>query len=116
MINKIKALKSNSIYLFPSDRTANPIQGSAVDHALRKNREILELDDVTPHDLRRTAASHMASMGINRLVLSKVLNHVEQSVTSIYDRYSYDKEKQEALEVWGEFLQNLITGGDYGNF
>jgi integrase len=32
-----------------------------------------------PHDLRRTAASHMTSMGISRLVVSKILNHVEKA-------------------------------------
>jgi integrase len=37
-----------------------------------------------PHDLRRTAASHMTSMGISRLVVSKVLNHVESGITAVY--------------------------------
>jgi hypothetical protein len=33
----------------------------------------------------------MTSIGISRLVVSK--NHVENSVAAIYDRHSYDKEK-----------------------
>jgi len=109
LLEQIQTIQDDSVYLFFSSRTSRPIQGSAIDHALRKNREILELTDITPHDLRRTAASHMASIGINRLVISKVLNHVEQSVTSIYDRYSYDKEKREALELWSNFLEETLT-------
>ena len=35
-----------------------------------------------PHDLRRTAASQMTSLGIGRLVVSKVLNHAERGVTA----------------------------------
>jgi integrase len=108
LLARLKSLSNGSFYLFPSHGASTVIQGSSVDHALRKNREILGLKDVTPHDLRRTAASHMASMGVNRLVISKILNHVEQSITSIYDRYSYDKEKREALEKWGAFLEETV--------
>jgi integrase len=38
------------------------------------------------HDLRRTMATHMRSLGIDRLIVSKLLNHSEAGVTKIYDR------------------------------
>ena len=60
------------------------------------------------HDLRRTAASMMAGMGVPRLVISKILNHVEPGVTKVYDRYSYDKEKQEALNIWGARMASIV--------
>jgi|RhiMetdeSRZDD1v2_1073273.scaffolds.fasta_scaffold23744_5 integrase len=63
-----------------------------------------------PHDLRRTAASHMTSMGIPRLVVGKILNHVEPGVTKVYDRHSYDAEKRQALEAWGHKVTALVTG------
>lgn len=31
-------------------------------------------------------------------------------MTAIYDRYSYDKEKREGLEVWGRRLQMIVSG------
>jgi integrase len=61
------------------------------------------------HDLRRTAASHMTSMGISRLVVAKILNHVERGVTAVYDRHSYDCEKREALDAWGLRLWEIVT-------
>lgn len=64
--------------------------------------------DFVPHDLRRTAASVMASLGVPRLVISKVLNHVEQGVTRVYDRHSYDQEKRKALDVWAERLMAVV--------
>ncbi|MCP3972918.1 MAG: integrase arm-type DNA-binding domain-containing protein [bacterium] len=64
--------------------------------------------DFVPHDLRRTAATAMTSMGISRLVVSKILNHVESGVTAIYDRHSYDEEKREALESWVQKLSAII--------
>jgi hypothetical protein len=59
--------------------------------------------------LRRTAASLMTGMGIPRLVVGKILNHVEPGVTKVYDRHSYDKEKREALESWGKRLMVLVS-------
>jgi integrase len=60
------------------------------------------------HDLRRTAASMMASGGIPRLTISKILNHVEYGVTKVYDRHSYDPEKISALVWWDAKLAAII--------
>jgi integrase len=65
--------------------------------------------DFVPHDLRRTAASHMTSLGISRLVVAKILNHVERGVTAVYDRHSYDREKRIALEAWAAAIQELTS-------
>ena len=61
-----------------------------------------------PHDFRRTAASMMASAGIQRLVIAKVLNHVDRGVTAIYDRHGYDAEKRVALETWERTLTAIL--------
>ena len=52
----------------------------------------------------------MTSMGISRLTVSKLLNHAESGVTAVYDRHSYDREKRQALEAWGQRLQKIVTG------
>jgi len=66
--------------------------------------------DFWPHDLRRSAASHMTSMGVSRLTVAKVLNHVERGVTAVYDRHSYDAEKRQALDAWARRLHAIVTG------
>ena len=63
----------------------------------------------TIHDLRRTAATMMAKLGVARFTLSRILNHADQSVTGIYDRHEYLAEKRHALEQWGQFLENLTN-------
>ncbi len=80
---------------------------ASIDHAVRKNLDVLGIAPFTPHDLRRTAASHMTRMDISRLVVSKILNHAENGVTAVYDRHSYDLEKRQALEAWGEKLEAI---------
>lgn len=51
----------------------------------------------------------MTEMGISRLVVSKILNHVDSTITAVYDRHSYDAEKRNALEAWGKKLKQLIN-------
>lgn len=76
---------------------------------MRRTRAALGISDATPQDLRRTAASHMTSIGISRLVVSKILNHAEPGVTAVYDRHSYDHEKRAALDLWGARLEEIIS-------
>jgi integrase len=74
------------------------------------------LADVNVHDLRRTMASQMASLGIDRVVIGKCLNHVSvdrATITgSVYDRYGYEKEKADAFRRWEERLDLLIGSQD----
>ncbi|MDU8925934.1 tyrosine-type recombinase/integrase [Alisedimentitalea sp. MJ-SS2] len=58
-----------------------------------------ELTDWRWHDVRRTAATLMASSGVQRFVVERVLGHSDSSITAIYDRASYRGEKREALEI-----------------
>lgn len=107
MLQAAKDLGGDSPWVFPSHRTNNPITPPAVNHAVRLHRESLGIAFV-PHDLRRTAASHMTGMGIPRLVVSKILNHAERGVTAVYDRYGYDREKRQALDAWARWLTTNI--------
>ena len=52
----------------------------------------------------------MTSLGISRLTVSKILNHVETGVTAVYDRHSYDNEKRHALDTWAAHLECVVSG------
>ena len=64
--------------------------------------EAAPIDEWRYHDLRRTAGTHIARLGFQRLVVSKILGHVESGVTQIYELHSYDEEKQTALQAWAD--------------
>jgi integrase len=66
------------------------------------------VDNFRGHDLRRTAASLMASGGVPRLTIKKILNHVDSDITAVYDRHSYDPEKRAALDWWALRLQSIL--------
>ncbi len=124
LIEEARGLAGNSPWLFASPRGDGHIDPKAVNHALwraclppekrpkaaRYSRSpAIGLTNIVPHDLRRTAASGMTALGINRLVVSKILNHVEKSVTAIYDRHGYDAEKRHALEAWAAHLEEILS-------
>lgn len=50
----------------------------------------------------------MTGMGVSRLVVSKILNHMDQGITAVYARHRYDREKREALEAWSRKLTSII--------
>jgi integrase len=77
-------------------------------------KQAIGLDDFTPHDLRRTAATGMARAGISRFVVARVLGHVDRSVTGIYDRYEYLEEKRVALDTWARKVRAIISGKTRG--
>jgi integrase len=110
MGNHERKKEKYSKWLFPSPvyKCKGPI--SNVQKAAQRVNEYSRVDDFKLHDLRRTAASYMTGMGILRLVVSKILNHVEQGVTRVYDRHSYDNEKRVALDKWARRLQTILTG------
>jgi integrase len=63
------------------------------------------------HDLRRTAASGMARLGVNLPVIEKVLNHSSGSfagIVAVYQRHSFADEKRAALQKWGNFVSALV--------
>jgi integrase len=64
------------------------------------------------HDLRRSAATYMAKLGVDRVVVGKILNHAESSVTAVYDRHSYFEEKKRALELWSHELRRIVAGAE----
>jgi integrase len=68
------------------------------------------------HDLRRTALTGMARLGVAPIVLGHIANHrttTRAGVTlSVYSVYTYDKEKRTALDTWAERLSAIVCSED----
>lgn len=117
-----------------------PIGENALAHALRKNikgyagqrvkarkesppdppgvsrSEIgkMDIEFFRPHDLRRTARTHMSRLGILADHAERVLNHLPTDIRKHYDIYSYDREKKQALILWSNELRRLASGQQQG--
>jgi integrase len=76
-------------------------------------RESLRLPQGTrPHDLRRTAATGMAELGVLPHVIEAVLNHAsghKASVAGIYNRARYLEPMREALALWANHVEQITS-------
>ena len=63
------------------------------------------------HDLRRTATTGLARLGIAPHVADRVLNHQAgtiRGVAATYNRFEYLDERKAALDAWGRFVESLV--------
>ena len=68
------------------------------------------LPHFTLHDLRRTARTHLAALGVRREVAERCLGHKLRGVEGTYDRHDYFKERRAALESWTTLLLGIERG------
>lgn len=65
------------------------------------------------HDLRRTAATGMARLGVAVRVTEAVLNHVSGTgggIVAVHQRHDYGPEKRAALDAWASFVMRTVDG------
>lgn len=98
-----------SPYVFPRPKNpAEPMKWFADAKARMEKRA--DVKDWTLHDMRRTAASTFGEFGVDIKARKKILNHAENSVTDIYDRFDYFEQRCEALHLWAEHVRKAIVG------
>jgi integrase len=106
-------------FLFPSpSKQGRPITAQALASAMGRFTASLEADGArtwkaeppTPHDLRRTVATRLSSLGVSRQDRDAVLNHAPTDVGGKhYDLYEREREKRRALNLWDTALGAILT-------
>jgi integrase len=66
-----------------------------------------DIDNFTIHDFRRTARTHLASLGVDPIVAERCLNHRIRGIEGIYNRHQYYNERKNALTLWQNKLVKL---------
>jgi integrase len=61
-----------------------------------------------PHDLRRTCATRLNTLGVLPHIAEKILNHTMQGVMAVYNRADYEAERIEAMQRWGDELDRIL--------
>jgi integrase len=81
---------------------------------VREARDAIGIAHWSPHDLRRSALTLMAKLGVAPVVIGHVANHrttTKAGVTlGVYVQHSYEEEKRRALDLWAERLQAIVSG------
>jgi integrase len=104
----------NAGMLFPSGAD----NGRAFSAFSKGKERLAALAAVAPfvlHDLRRTAATRMAALGVAPHVVEKLLNHttgILGGVAGVYNRFKYRDEVRAALELWAGHMRELVGADD----
>ena len=75
----------------------------------KKGAKVEPLPNWTLHDLRRTAKTLMARVGVRPDISERVLGHVIAGVEGTYDRHSYAEEKRDALEKLATMIERILN-------
>ncbi|RKF16906.1 site-specific integrase [Roseovarius spongiae] len=116
VLGAVERLKSDAGYVFTTNgRSALQGYHKGRNHIAKRMAEVAgqEISHWTFHDLRRTAATGMARLGIPVRVTEAVLNHVSGTaggIVSVYQRHDYADEKRDALDAWARLVADLVEG------
>ena len=103
------------VFPSPGDLTV-PINPEALTRAMDRLRDVLDVEDLTIHDLRRTGSTVLTSerLKVSPLIRSKVLGHETdtgggaQVSSAHYDVNEYMSEKRAALRAWEALVLRLV--------
>ena len=107
ILRSLPSVKDQS-FLF-STNGVRPVSGFS---KAKKRIDLLSgVDNWRFHDLRRSFATYTTEkLEIPPVVIDKVLNHVSgavKGVAAIYQRGEYLEQRREALQAWGDYLEDL---------
>jgi len=74
-----------------------------------KQRDRIERNGWTVHDIRRTARSLMSRAGVRPDIAERVLGHAIRGVEGVYDRHEYRDEKADALRRLAGLIASILN-------
>jgi integrase len=109
-LRQLRVLAGNSEYLFPKrrhdKRSRFPHLGVDTLNAALQSIEH-GLDHFTVHDLRRTARTLLASLGVRSEVAERCLNHKLKGIEATYNKHDYFDERRSALSQLASLIVDL---------
>lgn len=98
----------NQVFPPAAKKEDRPMAASVILNLAIQLRADMTIEHWSIHDLRRTAKTKMAELGVAPHVSEKVLGHKLGGVLAIYDQHSYVKEQQEALDILAAHIQSCV--------
>lgn len=68
-----------------------------------------QLADFSPHDLRRTASTHLHEAGYNSDWIEKCLAHEQRGVRAVYNKAEYAEQRRAMLQDWADMIDTWTT-------
>ncbi len=113
-LRELQVRACGSPYVFPArrGRTRFPhVSPDTLNAALTSLKH--GLDAFTVHDLRRTARTLLASLGVSSEVAERCLNHKLRGVEGTYNHHDYFEERKQALGLLASLVVALEHGEEF---
>jgi integrase len=111
ILAKVKETGARQNYIFSTNGGISPVSGWS--KIKRRLDQRMNISHWRLHDLRRTAATGMAEIGVAPHIVEAALNHISGAragVAGTYNRAAYSAEKKAALERWAAHVEGLVSG------
>jgi integrase len=112
----LERLPQQGEYLFPAARDQVKGKPATVFNGWGKPKatfdDLCNVSNWQLHDLRRTFATNLASLGVAPHVVERILNQSSgtiSGVAAIYNQFKYMDEMRAAIEIWEQRLNKLLT-------
>lgn len=95
------------------DRVALEVAQEDAEKAGESPADVKPLEAWRLHDLRRTAVTGLARLGVKLEVIERAVNHVSESfggIVSVYQKHTFSDEIRDALERWAAGLERVAAG------
>ncbi|WP_299111420.1 site-specific integrase [uncultured Winogradskyella sp.] len=86
-----------------------PLHNRTLCQPIKRHFNVFKINKpFTPHDLRRTGATIVAGLFGRQDLVKMCLNHVRNDITDVYDQYTYDVEKKNAMNALNKAISLII--------
>jgi integrase len=112
-LRALEILAAGSEYVFPQRRRdARSRYGHVGRDTLNAALKSLNhgLDHFTVHDMRRTARTHLAALGVRSEIAERCLGHKLRGVEGTYNTHDYYTERRDVLTTWAGLLCEFEHG------
>ncbi len=116
VLSDLAPLKRPGGPLCPGRSLTKPFHITSLNKCAERFCEEFKMEGFTTRDLRRTAKTLMGEAGLNKEIRDRLQNHSLHDVSSKhYDRYSYLREKRDAIARWDRYLHQIVSGQSASN-
>ncbi|MEO7208120.1 MAG: tyrosine-type recombinase/integrase [Steroidobacteraceae bacterium] len=119
VLNEFQRLKAGAAlraqFVLPTDDGTASCDPKLITRCVARNQRSFNKKGIakfTPHDLRRTARTRMAALGIDEHIAERVLNHKIPGMAGVYNMHKYAAEVRAALDKWATHIESLAASAD----
>jgi integrase len=108
MFRELRGLAGESELVMPGRSSSRrPFAANALNKALEGLT--FDMDPVTVHDLRRTAATLLTEHNFDKDVIEKALSHERQGIRAVYVLAEYAEQRRKMLQWWSDYIDGVVN-------